>query len=500
MSVSHQASERGEGPLVTRRQLLKWVPSFAAVAAATSVTPELALASPSIDVSSSPAATAIEAALGSAIILPFRTISDATRDCAQRRNAYGCQNTSSSSALELVLANTNLSESRLGLGNWPLLDESEDPNLGHFTFPISPYDVTADDGTQQFLLCSNSQIIANFRVGGYLELAQRQMFDRAIWAMQQGRNGTAIVEFDRPVPSAKVERIVKLLCYYGVKIIIWGNELNDPSTPWRDNLPALFDILSTANNVRNVYGLTSVELSLPGLAYFGHGEYLQKMLSTFRDLQRTKFPAAPNDFPVQRVADHYYGPVDGLLQRIQMIRGIMAATGVTQLKYDLTEIGNPTLSDSQQRASDQQLADGYIPQIASIAIASNQVDRIDYYSLLDASDDHSLMRVQNGRLVKKPSYQAVVVAAKLLARLTSLTVTDQGNQTRVDGRRSDGIAFQILWSKVNQDLWADVPKGARVFNALGQEMQPQRPNQILLERSQLPVLAGPARIVVTQFG
>ena len=398
----------------------------------------------------------------------------------------------------MILGNTSLAESRLGLGNWPLLDETEDPNLGHFTFPISPYDVTADDGVQQFLLFSNSQIIANFRTGGYLEQAQRQMFDRAVWAMQQGRNGTAIVEFDRPLASQKVDRIVKLLCYYGVKTIIWGNELNDPNAPWRDNLPALFDILSAAANTRRTYGLSDVDLSLPGLAYYGHGEYLQKMLTTFRDLQRTKFPSAPNDLPVQRVADHYYGPVDALLQRIQTIRGIMAATGVTQLKYDLTEIGNPTLEGNQQRASDQQLAEGYIPQIASIAIASNQVDRINYYSLLDASDDHSLMRVQDGRLVKKPSYQAVVVAAKLLARLTALTVMDQGNLVRVDGRRTDGIALQILWSKQNQDVWADLPNGARVFNALGQEIQPQRPNQIFLERNQLPVLAGPARIIITQ--
>lgn len=500
MSVSHPALERGDGGLITRRQLLKWVPSIAVLATAASVSPELALASPSGDVASSVPSTTAESALGSLLEVPFRSPADAVSDCTQRRSAYGCQNTSSSSALEMVLANTSLAESRLGLGNWPLLDESEDPNLGHFTFPISPYDVTSDDGVQQFLLFSNSQIIANFRTGGYLEQAQKQMFDRAVWAMQQGRKGTAIVEFDRPVPPEKVDRIVKLLSYYGVKIIIWGNELNDPNAPWRDNLPALFDILSTANDTRKTYGLSDVELSLPGLAYYGHGEYLQKMLSTFRDLQRTKYPSAPNDFPVQRVADHYYGPVDGLLQRIQMIRGIIAATGVTQLKYDLTEIGNPTLGGNQQLASDQQLAEGYIPQIASIAIASNQVDRINYYSLLDASDDHSLMRVQDGRLVKKPSYQAVVVAAKLLARLTSLTVTDQGNLSRVDGRRTDNIAFQILWSKVGQDVWADLPNGARVFNALGQEIQPQRPNQILLERSQLPVLAGPARIVVTRFG
>jgi hypothetical protein len=500
MSTSHSASGRDGSGLINRRQLLQGISGLAALAAAGSVTPAFALASPPDAGSpSSPTTAATPASASNSVDMPFRSPTEATGDCTQRRNSLGCQNTAGPSALEKILGDTSLADSRLGLGNWHILDETEDPHLGHFTFPISPFNLTADDGVEQYLLFSNSQVVANFRRADFLEQTQRRMFDRAVWAMHQGRVGTAVVEFDRAVTGQKVDRIVRILGYYGVRTIVWGNELNDPNTPWRDDLPALFDILTEASNARKRYGLNDVDLSLPGLAYYGHGEYMQKTLATFMDLQRKKFPSAPNDLPVQRVADHYYGPVEGLLQRIQAIRGIMASTGATQLKYDLTEMGNPTLDPNQQRASDQQVAEGYIPQVASIAIGSGQVDKISYYSLLDLTNGHSVMDVVDGRLVKKPTYQSFVVSAKLLARLKTLAVIDEGNLVRVDGRRTDGIAFQILWSKKqDQDIWTSLPAGARVFDALGQEIKEDKPGQVALRRSQHPALGGPARITVLQ--
>ncbi len=431
--------------------------------------------------------------------IPFRLTADASGACVQRRSSEGSRVDANSSPLEKILAATSLAESRLGLGNWPLLDETEDTNLGHFTFPISPFNPTADDGTQEFLLFSNNHVIANFRVGDYLEQIQRRIYDRAVWAMREGRIGTAVVEFDRPVQPQKVERIVKLLGYSGIKTIVWGNELNDPSTPWRDNLPALFDILCAAADARRKYGLNDLNLSLPAMAYYGHGEYLQKMVRTIRDLQRKRYPSSSDDFLVQRVTDHYYGPVDGLLERIRLMRGIMATEGITRLKYDLTEMGNPSLDPNVPKASDQQLAEGYIPQVASIAIGSGQVDTIDYYSLLDLSPDHSVMRIDSGRLVKKPTYQSFVVAAKLLARLSTLNVIEERDLVRVDGRRSDGIAFQILWSKLsNGDQWLNLPAGARVFDALGQPVREERPGQLALRRREHSALGGPARILITQ--
>ncbi len=495
MSPQGQAKGPDGRCLVSRRRLLQWVPGLAALAAAGTAHPDLALALPTDTPSAAAAPTLADSAVG----VPFRPTTDARAACSQRRAAVSGTSDPNSSPLEKILAATSLAESRLGLGNWPLLDETEDLNLGHFTFPISPFNPTADDGSQEFLLVSNNHVIANFRSGDYLEDVQRRIYDRAVWAMREGRIGTAVVEFDRPVLPQKVDRIVRLLGYAGVRTIVWGNELNDPATPWRDNLPALFDIFWAAANAKRKYGLNDLHLSLPGLAYYGHGEYLRKMLATFRDLQRRKYPSAPNELPVQRVTDHYYGPVDGLLQRIRLMRDIMASEGITQLKYDLTEMGNPSLDPSLPRASDQQLAEGYIPQVASVAIASGQVDTIDYYSLLDISPDHSVMRIEGGRLVKKPTYQSFLVAAKLLARLKTLNVAEERDFVRVDGRRTDGIAFQILWSRVSDgQVWLDLPRGARVFDALGREVREERVGKLVLNRREHPSLGGPARILITQ--
>jgi hypothetical protein len=432
-----------------------------------------------------------------ALDMPFRTRDEAISDCTWRHYWEDRRSTPASSPLEKVLWDTSLSESRLGLANWPLLDETEDLNLGNFSFPISPFNTFADDGSQQFLLLSNTQVIANFRYSDYLERTHRRIFDRAVWAMDQGMVGTATVEFDRGLTYQKVQRIVGLLSYYGVTTIIWGNELNDPNAPWRDNLPALFDIVSAAAEARRDPGLASLDLCLPGLAYYGHGEYLQKMLRTFRDLQVKKYPKGPAGLPVQRVADHYYGPVDSFLPRVKLMRDIMAAEGAGNLKYDLTEVGNPTLDANQPRVTDDQLAEGYVPQIASLAIGSGWVDRLTYYSLLDANDDHSLMRIQDGRLVKKPAYRTLVLMAKLLARLKSASLVEEADRVRLDGTRTDGITLQIVWSKVtDQDLWTDLPQGKRVFDSQGQELKPERPNQIALKPKQHPALAGAARIII----
>jgi hypothetical protein len=501
MSENKPETGRGGGDLITRRQLLQWMPGVAALAAVGAAPPALVQAISSDEVPlPPPATTTTPAPAGGILDLPFRTVTGAAGDCAQRRGSEGGGNDPNSSPLEKILAATSLVESRLGLANWPLLDESEDANLGHFSFPISPFNITANDGTQQFLLFSNNQLISNFRRTDYLEQIQRRMSDRAVWAIREGRFGMAVVEFDRPLMSQKVDWIVRLLGYYGVKTIVWGNELNDPNTPWRDDLPALFDVLVAAVAAKKKYGLNDVEFSLPGLAYYGHGEYLQKMLRTFRDLQRTKYAGGAGDLLVQRVADHYYGPVDTLLERIRTMRGIMSAEGVTQLKYDLTEMGNPTLGDGQQVViTDQQLAEGYIPQVASIAIGSGQVDRISYYSLLDISPVHSLMQLQDGRLIKKPSYQSFVVMAKLLARLNTLAVMEEKEIVRVDARRTDDISFQIIWSKLQgRDVWVDFPRGARAFNTLGQEVKEDRAGQIVLKAREHSYLGGPARIIVTQ--
>lgn len=482
-----------------RRQFLRWIPTLGVLAAVGPSFPAAArpIAADEHDTPPPQPAPAQADPPPSPLDMPFCTREQAITDCTWRHYWEDRRGGQNPSPLEALLGDESLTGSRIGLANWPLVDETEDLDVGNFSFPMSPFDVTADDGVQQFLLFSNTEIIANFRHNEYLEQVHRKIFDRAVWAMDQGRIGSATVEFDRALSDQKVKRIVELLTYYGVKTIIWGNELNDPSTPWRDDLPDLFDIFTTAAALKEDQGLQDVDLCLPGLAFYQFGEYLQKMLRTFKDLQQKNFPKDPYNLPIQRVADHYYGSVVDLLPRIQQIRGIMSSEGLAHLKYDLTEVGNPNLDPSQPPVTDDQLADCFVPQISSLAVGSGMIDRVTFYALLDANDKYSFMRVNDGRLVKKPAYQSLVVMAKLLSNLKSVSLSDEKDRVRFEGTRADGILFRVVWSKVTgQDIFEDLPKGARVFDVRGQEGVADKPSQIALKPQQHPALGGPARIMV----
>ena len=429
--------------------------------------------------------------------IPTRSPSEAVASCLARRQPEE-KNRSAPSALQQLLA-TPLSQSRIGLNSWPMLEESEELDLGHFRFAISPYVPFVDDGKQRFLLFGNYPLIGGFRGRDYVEDVQRRMFDRAVWVMANGCQGTVVVEFDRPLSTDRVGHIVRALYDYGVRTIIWGNEPNDPGAAWRDNLPELVKIFSAAADTRKRYNLDDLELALPGMAYFGQGEYLQKLLQTFDALLPGWSDGSSKYLPFQRVTDHYYGPIDGFLQRLTEMRQTMAKVGLNDLKFDLAEVGNPTVNQGPL-VTDQQLAEGYIPQITSLAVASGMMDRLYFYSALDAGDDrYSLTRIENGGLVMKPSYQAFVTMARLLSRLSNISWSETGETMRVDGSRTDGVEFTVVWSKVtDRDVVVPVPSGKRVFDALGSEVKLPDPQQVALSPRVHPALAGTARVLFSR--
>jgi hypothetical protein len=484
---------------MTRRQLLRLAPLLAAPAALGALAPASARPIPpdwDLDppVISTPG-IASPSDLGD---MPMRYAARAVRDCALRRRQAERETNAETTGLGQVLAKTPLWESRMGLANWMLLDEREDLNLGNFTFPISPYTVMSDDGESRFLLLSNGNAVGDFRVDEFLERTHRRIFDRSIWAISNGATVTASVEFDRPISPEKGARIFRLLAGHGVSTVIWGNEPNDPHTPWRDDIPNIFDILSLSNEVRRTEGIDT-DLSLPGLAYYGHGEYLEKMIRTVKELQRQRGSGDPaKNLPVQRVTDHFYGPVDQFLPRIRQMRDIMAREGVGHLKYDLTEIGNPTMGDPH-KAGDERLAECYFPQVVSMAITSGLVDRIYIYSLLGSTWEDSLVEVRDGRLMMRPSYRAFVLLAKLLARMEGIGILEDGEMVHVAGSRSDGIGFSVVWSRIEgRELTVPVPSGARVFTSLGDEVREGDGRHITLWPRNHPSLAGPARIIISR--
>lgn len=431
--------------------------------------------------------------------IPPRTPKDALESCLARRQQEERRMTSMLSPLVQLLGRTPLSESRIGLNHWLLMDEPEDLDLGHFRFAISPYTAFVDDGKQRHLLFGNFPLIGSFRGMDYLEDVQRHMFDRGVWAMANGCQGTAVVELDRPLSPQKVGRIVRALYDYGVRTITWGNELNDPGAGWRDNPAELVKVFSAAAETRRQYHLDDLELSLPGMAYFGHGEYLRNILGIFRSLLPGWSDGSIRHLPFQRAVDHYYGPVDGFLRRLGLMRETMASVGLNDLKFDLAEVGNPTLHEGQQHTTDEHIAEGYIPQITSLAIASGMMDRLHYYSLLDRDDGYSLVRIEGGRLAKKRSYFAFATMARLLSRLSTLSWSETGETMRVDGSRTDGIDFTVLWSMATgRDMVVPLPPGRRAFDALGSEVRGPEPGQVVLRPRGHPSLGGAAVILVSR--
>lgn len=487
--------ERG----ITRRQLLWLAPALAAPAALGAVRPAAARPIPPDHDILAPAGSLPSPPQWSVGDIPLRQIRQAVLDCSARRRGAARETNPHVSALGRILADTELWESRLGLANWTILDEREDLHLGSFTFPVSPYSVMADDGDDRFLLMSNGNRVGNFRRDDYLENTQRLMFDRAMWAISNGAETTASIEFDRPLSPEKGMGIFRLLAGHGVRTVIWGNEPNDPYTPWRDDIPAIFEVLTASNIARREHGLESTDLSFPGLAYHGNGEYLEKMLQMAKDLQRRRGSDNPErKLPAQRVSDHYYGPVDQLLPRVRTMRDIMEREGVGHLKYDLTEVGNPTMGP-QEKVGDDQLAEGYFPQVASLAIASGLVDRFYVYSLLGSTWDDSLMDALDGRLVIRHPYRAFVLMAKLLARLEGISIVEDGDLVHVAGNRSDGIGFSVVWTRLGgQNLTIPLPKGARSFTALGDEVKEGDGTRLTLWPPNHPALAGPARVIISK--
>lgn len=511
-----QSKERGK---ISRRQILRFVPALAAGAV---LKPAAVWARPEVQPTPPPGLAPgqtqlpdtregalrsekelIDACVARGNLLhsdiPLRSPREAVASCLARRQLEQSKVAQQLSPLHQLLSATPLAESRLGLSHWTILEEAEDLNLGHFRFPISPYNPFVDDGSQRFLLLGNYPLVGDFRGRDYLEDVQRRMFDRGVWAMANGCHGTAVVEFDRPTSPEKVSRMIRALYEYGVRTVTWGNELNDPGAPWRDNLPELVKIFAAAAETKSRYNLDDLDLSLPGLAYYGNGEYLQKLLRTFGAVLPKRVPGDPSkSLPFQRVVDHYYGPIEGFLQRLTLMRETMAKEGLNGLKFDLAEVGNPTIHEGQQPATDEQLAESYLPQITSLAVASGMMDRLYYYSMLDRHDGYSLARIENGALVKKPSYSAFITMARLLSRLSKIAWSETGETMRVDGTRTDGIEFTVAWSRISgRDAVMAVPPGRRVFDALGQEVKEPDPQHVVLRPKGHPSLAGPARLLIS---
>ena len=279
-----------------------------------------------------------------------------------------------------------------------------------------------------------------------------------------------------------------------------GNEPNHPAVAWRDNPQRFYEASVTAKKTLETIGAKNVLISLPGLAHYGGDEYLAKLIKEFTALSYNHTERAnPPFLPVDIVSDHFYGSIQDLLPRIMLMRARMKKEGIGDKKYFITEIGNPKGDFRQNEITNQELAECYIPQVLSLAVGSQLVDRIFYYSLYDATNaEHSLAKRQDGKLEKTPAYTSWSVMTRLLARTNHISLTQERNHDRVDGKRRDGIHFSVLWAThMEEPAYVPIPKDAKVFSALGQELKERSEETLLLPPPSRDSLGGPAAIFLS---
>lgn len=382
---------------------------------------------------------------------------------------------------------TSINESLLGLVNGHL--QTNPLEIGNFAFVVNPAYVLETVDEERFLPTVNnpSAILRSKRDSREIKAVS----DRALWAMENNRLGAAVIEADKEISDKNLKVITSLLLERGVQLFIIGNEPNDPSAVWRDKPSLIYHYCSQIKRILSDFG-RNIEVSLPGLAYYGDGTYLGNLLDIF--LSQT---GQGNFLPVDVVSDHFYGGVYDLVSRVKSMRQVIKRRGLN-LKYYLTELGSPGVLTYHEEIADDTLAKSFIPAAVSLAIASG-VDRIFYYSFFDSTEPRlSLVEGRDGHLTPKSSYQSFRLMAKLMARLKTISLEERGQYSRIFIEREDGIKAEVIWSNLDQnELEWGLTEKVGVFDVFGYEDRQSKENGILyLKPRPRPFLSGEPRILI----
>lgn len=410
----------------------------------------------------------------------FRTKTEALISYRLRSFWHGRR--SPDSPLEKIL-NTNLSDSKqIGLVNSHLLEEQEGVDLGNFSFAIKPWDPVIETELQLIPLLANTRSFTSFRRDSNSIV---RAFDRTVWAVNNGHWVTAVIETDE-ANKENIEFTANMLLDLGIRSFRIGNETNNPKTPWLANPRQIFEFATQVRKLAEVKKIDA-EVSFPPLAYYGNGEHLRELVKYCQQ-------ASGDKLPFSRYSFNFYGPIYDLISRIQMMRFIARQEGIDHLNLDISETGNPGPEIAREEIPDIELAHHYIPQSLALIIGSKLINLVDYYSLYNGeSPSHSLTRLQGNTLVAKPSFQAYSVMTKLLAKLQNIELDDNRSYTKVEGQRTDGIHFSVIWAK-DQDLNQPLNRSDLVFDALGKPTS--HSGTIVLKKRPREYLGGQAKIII----
>lgn len=411
----------------------------------------------------------------------------ATQRSEQRRQTLG--NSHPETPLSQALGSPKLAENKqIGLVNHHHFEETENIDIGNFTFPVNPLLNSLNIDSQQIALFGNSHNILSFRGGEPLENFYKRLFDRTVWALSNNIDVTAVVELDNDFSETHYKNFIEEFSSVGINKFIIGNEPNDRLTPWRKNYDRILKFGFFTQDILSKKFGSDYQISTPAMAYYQGQitdvEDLKEMLLSFKSLSSI--------LPFQRVSSHYYGPTSEIPNKIMNLRHSIESVGLN-LPLDITEIGNP-VNTFRDNLKDQEIAENLIPQTLALSLGTKLVEKVYWYSLIDAtSPQHSLSEVQNGELLPHSSYQSFSQLTKLLTNLESIEINPERNISKVIGQTKSNKSFEIIWSRSDdQIINLSTPPSARQFDVYGQELE----GEIKLFPKPKPYLGGSARILV----
>lgn len=411
--------------------------------------------------------------------------------CEKRRNSHTeLLDLEQNSDLEIFLGTRLWESTKIGLINPHLLEEDEMLDWHTpFLFPVNPFQRKNDGG---YLWFANDPSVTNFRKdndGGPL----LRMEDRAAWALSHRTDAVAVIEVENDEALKEFPNLITALASIGVRNFVVGNETNDPHTQWRNVAQRIHTGCVIVDNVMSDLGYSTgqYQMALPSGIYDANsdGKYSAYLWDEFRRLGRNVVNADTH---------HYYGPVNDFFSWIAR-----RAANLQSSRHYLTELGNPAPDVYQIEVPDSTIAHGYIPQALAIAVASGFFEKIFYHSIYNPSaDGHSLMRVEDGKLVPKDSHQAFKTVTKFLTHTDEFSIEDHETWMVIRGKRNgnDGRNYGIAVVYAKHATGAqEVPVStifskAHVFNALGERLDENTTLTLCPQEEEFT--AGPARLLV----
>jgi len=364
--------------------------------------------------------------------------------------------TSQLSPLEEILK-TDSGSDKIGLVNENIIEEDErQGSMGNSIVAFNPLAPTTwiPNGGQRITVFANSLDYGHFRQSRGTVL---RVFDRTMAALHSGKKVYVVLSILN-VEDSELAEATKLLLSHGVTNFIIGNEPNvEDQGKAEGNNPK--KVLRAARIVRKEadnLGI-AVELSPPGLAHFGSGEYWDDLVAE-----------AGSNYPFVGVNDHYYDSAKNYADRVWIMRRKMELLGLKG-PYRVTEEGNPSELYKSLIPPDELAKGGVILKLlvgASLATVDEQF----WYCALDwGKPEHSLMREENKKLVPNDSYIAYRVGGKLANGITKSEIDFSGGKLAVHAQRKDGINFSVIGS-ITEDRVIDfkLEPGDLVFNTKGE--------------------------------